>query len=40
MIVCVKKGNFPELLDKHGVTTCISDDMKYLEESEKCLLNN
>lgn len=35
MIVCMMKGNFPELLDNHGVTTCISDNMEYLEESEK-----
>ena len=33
-------GNFPELFGKSNVTSCISDDMKYVEESEKCHLIN
>ena len=37
MIVCKMNGNYPELLGKGCVTSCISDIMKYLEESEKCL---
>ena len=40
MIVCKMNGNFPELFGKSNVTSCISDDMKYVEESEKCHLIN
>lgn len=40
MIVCKMNGNYPELLGKGNVTSCISDDMKYVEESEKCQLIN
>ncbi|WP_444343296.1 hypothetical protein [Phocaeicola sp.] len=40
MIVCKMNGNYPELFGKGTVTSCISDDMKYVEESEKCHLIN
>ena len=40
MIVCKMNGNFPELLANGNVTSCISDGMKYMEESEKCSLIN
>ena len=29
-------GIYPELLGKDYVTSCISNDKKYVEESEKC----
>lgn len=40
MIVCKMNGIYPELLGQDYVTSCISDDMKYVEESEKCRLIN
>ena len=40
MIVCKMNGNYPELLGKGNVTSCISGDMKYVKESEKCHLIN
>lgn len=40
MIVCKMNGIYPELLGKDYVTSCISDVMKYVEESEKCRLIN
>lgn len=33
-------GNYPELLGKDYVTSCISDAMRYLKESEKYPLIN
>ena len=38
MIVCKINGNYPELLGKDYVTSCISDLMNYMKESEKCPL--
>lgn len=40
MIVCKMNGKFPELLGKCDVTPCISEAMKYMEESEKYPLSN
>lgn len=40
MIVCKMNGNYPELLGKDYVTSCISDAMECLEDSEKCPLIN
>ena len=39
-IVCKMNGNYPELFGIGNVTSCISDAMKCLEESEKCPLIN
>lgn len=40
MIVCKMNGIYPELLGIGNVTSCISDIMKCLEESEKYPLIN
>ena len=40
MIVCKMNGNYPELLGKGDVTSCISSGMKCVEESKKCPLIN
>ena len=40
MIVCKMNGNYPELLGKGDVTSCISSGMKCVDESKKSDLIN